>query len=566
MLKNKHVDFYINQYEAGEIKVSEYMVLLFSYLKKYILNRDDLYFDTEMHENYISFTEKNYFELEPFQKFKTAFVFLYEEDGDYPYYNQHFYYEARGAGKNGLISTLANFFISDLHGIKEYDVSIVANSEEQALTSFDEVYNTINEETYSGQVLQSQFHAKRSEIVSKTNKSRIRHSTSNARTKDSRRDGCVIYDEVHEYEDSTIVDVFNSGLGKVKHSREFFITTDGFVRGGYLDDLKERAMNVLHGRAPEDRLFPFMATLDSEEEMDDESNWQKANPMFHEPMSDYAKELYRVVRGQYVTLGNSKPSARIRFMTKRMNHPATDLTASVATWDEIWRTGHETLPDDNEQILREVPDLKHRVAVGGLDFASIRDFAAVGLLFKVGEDYVWKTHSFARRGFLKNVDLKAPIYDWEKKGLLTVLDGPVIDVKHIVDWFVEMRELYGVNRIVADTFRLDLVKAALEAEGFELIYIRNPNSIHSLLAPRVETLFAQNRIIFGDNPLMRWYTNNVYVKIKKDGNKQYLKKDEVRRKTDGFQAFIHALWQADNILEEEGDLEGFFDMMDAIDF
>ena len=87
-----------------------------------------------------------------------------------------------------------------------------------------------------------------------------------------------------------------------------------------------------------------------------------------------------------------------------------------------------------------------------------------------------------------------------------------------------MREIYGFNTIVADTFRLDLVKTALEAEGFILLYIRNPKAIHSLLAPRVETLFANNRIIFGDNPLMRWYTNNVYVHIKKDGNKEYLKK------------------------------------------
>lgn len=78
-----------------------------------------------------------------------------------------------------------------------------------------------------------------------------------------------------------------------------------------------------------------------------------------------------------------------------------------------------------------------------------------------------------------------------------------------------MREIYGFNTIVADTFRLDLVKTALEAEGFILLYIRNPKAIHSLLAPRVETLFANNRIIFGDNPLMRWYTNNVYVHIKK---------------------------------------------------
>jgi len=550
----------MNQYETGKIKVSKYLVLLFSYLKNFVLNRNDIYFDEVTHERYIAFTEKNYFKLMPFQKFITAFVFLYYKEGNYPFFEQFFLYKARGAGKNGLISSLVNFFISDLHGIEKYNVSIVANSEQQAKTSFEEVYNTIEQDGKDG-VLQSLFYHTKSEIVSRTNQSKIQYHTSNAKTKDSLRDGCVIYDEVHEYENSDIVDVFSSGLGKVKHSREFFITTDGFVRGGYLDDLKERAMNVLNGQAPEDHLFVFMATLDDESELDDEDCWQKANPMFHEPMSDYAKELFRTVKRQYISLGNSKPSARIRFMTKRMNHPATDLTTSVATWDEIWQTGYETLPNADKQIQRKVPDLKHRVAVGGLDFASIRDFAAVGLLFKVGEDYIWKTHSFVRRGFLNNVELQAPIDDWEKEGLLTILDGPVIDIKHIVDWFVEMRDSYGVNRIVADTFRLDLVKSALEAEGFELIYIRNPKAIHSLLAPRVETLFAQNNVVYGDNPLMRWYTNNVYVKIKKDGNKEYLKKDEVRRKTDGFQAFIHALWQADNVLVEE---EEFF--LDAIDF
>lgn len=561
MKMNKHVKYYMNQYETGKIKVSKYVVLLFSYLKDHVLNRSDLYFDEVTHERYIAFTEKNYFKLMPFQKFITAFVFLYYREGNYPFFEQFFLYKARGAGKNGLISSLTNFFISDLHGIENYNVSIVANSEEQAMTSFDEIYNTIKKSTNS-KVLESLFHAKRSEIVSRTGKGRIKYHTSNPKTKDSLRDGCVIYDEVHEYEDSAIIDVFSSGLGKVKHSREFFITTDGFVRGGYLDDLKERAIRVLNGESLDDPLFAFMATLDDEKEMDDPSNWQKANPMFHEPMSEYANELFRKVKTQYISLGNSKPSARIRFMTKRMNCPATDLTTSVATWEEILRTGFE----EDGKTLRTVPDLRHRVAVGGLDFASIRDFAAVGLLFKVGKDYIWKTHSFVRREFLKNVNLEAPIDDWEKEGLLTILDGPVIDIKHIVNWFVEMREIYGVNTIVADTFRLDLVKSALEAEGFILIYIRNPKAIHSLLAPRVETLFAQHHVIYGNNPLMRWYTNNVYVKIKKDGNKEYLKKDEVRRKTDGFQAFIHALWQADNILEDDTDVSETLDALEMLNF
>jgi len=536
---NKHVTYYMDQYKAGKIKVSKYLVLLFSHLKKHLFNRDDIYFDTEMHEKYIAFTEKNYFPLEPFQKFITAFVFLYYKDDSSPFYEQFFIYMSRGAGKNGLISSLVHFFISDLHGISNYNVSIVANSEEQAMTSFEEVYNTI-ELAGKKSLLQKLFKHQKSEIVSRTNGSKMKFHTSNAKTKDSLRDGCVIYDEVHEYEDSAIVDVFSSGLGKVRHSREFFITTDGFVRGGHLDDLKDRAMRVLNGEALEDPLFVFMATLDQVDEMEDSSNWQKANPMFHEPMSDYAKVLFRKVRTQYITLGNSKPSARIRFMTKRMNFPGTDLETSVATWEEI------------EATSREMIDLQNKSCVGGLDFASVRDFAAVGLLFKNGEDYIWKSHSFVNKNFLRRVQMEAPIEDWAAEGLLTIVDEPVINIKHIVGWFVEMREQHGLTTIVADTFRLDLVKTALEEEGFEIMYVRT-KGIEALLAPRVETIFAEKRVVFGDNPLMRWYTNNVKVITDKKGNRTYGKKDEVRRKTDGFMAFIHALYR-DDLIDEEMDL------------
>lgn len=535
---NKYVTQYMNQYDAGEIKVSKYVVLLFAYLKAHVLNRDDLYFDIEQHEKYIAFTKKNYFPLMPFQKFITAFVFLYYKDGDYPFFEQFFLYKSRGAGKNGLISSLANFFISDLHGIDGYNVSIVANSEKQSKTSFDEIFNII-ENAGKGSAMQSLFRHTKSEIISRTGKGKIEYHTSNAKTKDSLRDGCVIYDEVHEYGDSTIVDVFSSGLGKVRNSREFFITTDGFVRGGYLDDLKERAMRVLQGDSLNDPLFVFMATLDDDSEMDDPTCWQKANPMFHEPMSDYAKNLYRKVKTQYISLGNSKPTARVRFMTKRMNRPATDLETSVATWDEIVATN------------KEMPELDGKSCVGGLDYASVRDFIAVGLLFKDGNEYIWKTHSFVNKHYIDRVELNIPIYDWEEQGLLTIIDEPVINVQHVVNWFVEMREIYGLTTIVADTFKLDLVRTALENEGFKIMYVRT-KGIESLLAPRIETIFAEQRVIFGDNPLMRWYTNNVKVMIDAKGNRTYGKKDEHRRKTDGFSAFIHAMYR-DDLIETETD-------------
>ncbi|MEK4715349.1 terminase TerL endonuclease subunit [Sporosarcina sp. FSL K6-5500] len=536
MISNRYVDEYIDQYKTGKIKLNEERIMLIDYLEKYVLVRDDIYFDDKMIENFIKFSERWYFLLSPFQKFLAAFVFLLYEEDDSVFYEQHLWLMARGAGKNGLISALGHFFISPLHGIQKYNISIVANSELQAKTSFREIYEAIE----TNEILGEMFYPTKVEILGNDTKSVLQYHTSNAGSKDGLRDGAVIYDEIHRYENSDVVNVFSSGLGKVPNAREFFIGTDGFVREGFLDKLKERAMNILDGKDLEDPLFPFICKIDEPGEIDNPEMWEKANPMFSEPRSFYAKGLFKKVRTQWRQLANN-PSNREEFMTKRMNYPEVDLNKTVASWEDILATN------------RPFPELKHRTAVGGLDFASIKDFASVGLLFKVGEDYVWKTHSFVRKGFLDTAKLKAPIKDWEKDELLTIVDEPVINIQHIVNWFVEMREIYGVNTIVADTFRLDLVKSALEAEGFILLYIRNPKAIHSLLAPRVETMFANHNIIYGDNPLMRWYTNNVYVHIKKDGNKEYLKKDEFRRKTDGFQAFIHALWQADNLLEEELD-------------
>lgn len=534
MISNKYVEEYIRQYESGEIKLNKERILLIEYLQRDILTRDDLYFDETLINNFIRFAEKWYFPMQPFQRFLAAFVFLFHKKDGAVFYEQFLWLMARGAGKNGLISALSHFFISPLHGIPRYNISIVANSELQAKTSFEEIYENIG----VSETLDQMFYRTKMKIVGNKTKSVLQYHTSNAKTKDGLRDGAVIYDEIHQYETFETVNVFSSGLGKVKNAREFFIGTDGFVREGFLDKTKERAMNILKGEDKDDPLFPFICKIDDKKEVDEPEAWEKANPMFSQPRNEYGAQLFKKVHTQYKQLANN-PSGREEFMTKRMNLPEVDTAKSVASWEDILATN------------RPFPDLKHRSCLGGLDYASIKDFAAVGLLFKVDDDYVWKSHSFVRKGFLDEYTLKAPVYEWEEQGLLTIVDEPVINIKHIVNWFVEMREQYGLTTIVADTFRLSLVKEALEAEGFELLYIRNPKAIHSLLAPKVETIFAQKNIIFGPNPLMRWYTNNIAVHIKKDGNKEFLKQDEFRRKTDGFQAFIHALWMADDRIEQE---------------
>lgn len=560
MIQNKHVTKYFSLYETGKIKLNKERIMLIGYLKRFILNRKDLYFDERQIEQCIKYCEKWFFPLLPFQKFIVAFLFLKYKKTERLFYRKFLIMMGRGGGKNGIVSAVSSYLQSELHGVKEYDISIVANSEDQAKTSFEEVYNVIEENA----VLQKVFNYTKMRITNKKTKSFLRFRTSNPNSKDGGKEGMVVFDEIHMYETAKTVRVMRGGLGKKPYPREMYIGTDGYVREGFLDNMKKQAREVLKGERPNSNLFPFICKLDEADEVDNLEMWEKANPMFCEPLSDYAMNLMETVKEEYYELSED-PSGREEFMTKRMNFPEEDIESSVAPWEQIWATGYTTSPDDETQVLRQVPDVSHHVAVGGLDYARITDFATVGLLFKIDGVYIWKTHSFVRKGFLKKVKLNAPIELWEQKGLLTLVDGEVIDIKHIVDWFVNMREQHGFNTIVADMFRLDLVKKALEDEGFELEFIRNPRAIHSLLAPRVETVFANQQIIFGDNPLMRWFTNNVLVKTKKDGNKEYLKKDELLRKTDGFQAFIHALFKADDILTDEN-VDDVLDFLDNYQF
>lgn len=559
MIHNKYVDEYISLFKSGRIKLNQDRIKLLELIQHDVLTQD-VYFDEDRLENCIKFIEKWYFKLRPFQKFIIAFVFLRRSDG-LLFYKEFLLLMGRGAGKNGLISGIANFLISELNGIKDYNVSVVANSEDQAMTSVSEVKSTVDNNT----VLSKAFKATQTQIVSRDTGSAFKYRTSNGNTKDGLRDGCVIFDEIHQYADDTNVRVHVSGLGKKKDGRQFKIGSQGYVREGYLDKQLEIAQRVLDREAPPDLLFPFLCRLDSRDEVTDESNWEKANPMLSKPIEGYAKTLLAEIRTQYRKLLYD-PSGTDEFMTKRMDLPAENLERSVAPYDEIKKT--------NRPI--DYSFLEGRECIGSVDFASIRDFTACGLLFRKEKDYYYLHHSFTRKEFVQKMygygreqdkyakKIVAPISEWEERGLVDVLNDGTIQPDVVVNWFIEQRKKYNIKKVIMDNFRAELLREVFENAGFEVEVIRNPRAISALLAPRIEDGFANERFIWGDDPMMRWYTNNVEVKIDKKGNKSYEKKEQHRRKTDGFMSFLYSMYRADEI--STIDMKEEIDFLSTLDF
>lgn len=546
MIKNKYFDAFKQAIEEGTYIANKEQLQLVSYLENTIMVRDDMYFDYEMIENYIRFSEKHFFPLALYQKFISSFIFLYWKKNGRVVFREFLVTLGRGGGKNGWMSTLGAFFISPLHGIYGYNATITANSEDQAKMSFDEVYTVIQKRK-----LERHYDAKKTAITGKKTNSVFKYRTNNPKTMDSARDGCLFFDEIHQFEDDGPVKVQRSGLGKIRNPRTFYFGTNGYVRDGFYDKQIERSIKILEGKTDRIGYFPFICKLDDIKEMDKPELWAKANPMFNEK-SDYAEQIYSEVMEDYLDLEES-PSGRQEFVIKRMNFTEGDGERDVAPYPEI-RAAAEM----------DIPNLEGRSCVAGFDYAKIRDFASVGLLFKYDGQLVWMQHSYVRKGFLDEFKPKAPIRDWEKLGIVTVVDEPSIDPRHLVNWLVEKRERYQIEIVVADGFRMDLLDPLLEEEGFEHEFIRNPAGVQAKVAPIIEDGFANGRINFCRDPMMKWYTHNTYVKEDPRGNRTYLKKEPVKRKTDGFHAFIAAIYKRDLI--SEMDVDSALDMLESIDF
>ena len=527
MIFNKYIDAYIRKVEDGAVVVGKDILNLINNVVKPKLSQPNVIIKHDMIEQAITKINEYFpFKLLDWQEFIIGLTHCYYDD-DTLVWDTYLTMMGRGAGKNGFISGLSFYFTTPFHGIKEYNVDIVANSEKQAKTSFMDVYNVIDENNK----LKKAFKVTKEEILFKKTNSYIHYNTSNAKTKDGLRSACVIFDEIHEFEDYKTIKVFRSGLGKKKNPRTFFITTNGNVRGGVLDDYLELSEEILKGENKTSKMLPIIFRLDHDDEVHDFDMWPKANPSL-----PYFNDLRTTMEQEYYEM-ERQPQMAVEFMTKRMNLPAQNCYTPVATWEKIVATN------------RPIPDLRGYPCIGAIDYASVQDFASCGLLFKHGDERVWVQHTFICHKALKmeNREFKFDIESARQQGLCTIIYEDCIDGRHIAKWFVEQAKKYRIRNIVCDDYRKSILTASFAEVGLPLNTVRSGPITHSKVFPLIETLFATEKIVFGDDMMMRWYTNNVYVDADGKGNKTYMKIEPRLRKTDGFFAFMHAMSKDEEI-------------------
>lgn len=523
---------YMRMVETGKVPACKEQHQLMAYLRNVFAN-ERLIIDYERIEGYRSYEKYFPFDLFAWEWFAfTLFMCVFKADGT-PRWSQELVYMGRGGGKNGYDSFVAFGALTKVNGIRDYDVDICANSEEQAKTSFSDVWNIL-ENTGKRAKFQKGFKWNLEHITCRSTNSTLKYRTDNPKSKDGLRSGMVIFDEVHAYQDWRNIKVFTTGLGKKPHPRRLYTTTDGDVRDGVLDNLLEKARRILSGEMDDNGFLPLIWKLDTADEVHNKDMWPKACPSL-----PYLPVLKKQIEEEYADF-LVNPAGNADFMTKRMNLPAGNPDYQVTDYENL------------RIASRERPDLAGWPCVFGIDYAKTQDFVAAALLFRDGEQYYVIHHSWICKQSNDLPRVRAPLDEWEQKGLLEYVDNVEIHPSVVTGWLCDQMQDFDVMCGAIDMYRHSIFMRELDNIGFSAkegtVKLVRPSDM-MLVQPVINSAFLNHKIAWGDDPMMRWYTNNVKMTRAAHGNYSYEKIEPKSRKTDGFMAMAAAFAVADKLPE-----------------
>lgn len=472
------------------------------------------------------------FDLDDWEKFLVGcWLCTYKADGR-PRWSELFMLVGRGNGKNGFISFVSFCLLSKANGIRNYNIDITANTEQQAMTSQKALVDNVFEANPAK--MRKGFDWTKTYVRNKSTASEMHYYSNSPKNRDGLRPGLAALDEFHGQTDNSNFSVFLTALGKVPDGRILESTTDGHVRDGALDDIKKRAKVVLDGDAPDGGFLPFICKLERKEQVHDERNWHMANPHLR-----FAPDLLDQIRREYAAY-RINPLANADFLTKRMNLPVGRPDVQVTTWENLMAASR-----DFEPIERGAS------CVVGIDYARTQDMIGAALLNRADDGtYRVLEHSWICTHSRDFDAIKAPLGEWADGGFLTVVDDDEVTPDEVCRWVYDMSLEYDVKCVAMDDYRETLFKRALSDIGYSVadktVWRIRPSDIMKT-QPIIDSAFNLRRIAWGERPDLRWFANNAKLVPAPNGNFKYDKIEPKSRKTDGFMAIVHAFAVADKL-------------------
>lgn len=339
-------------------------------------------------------------------------------------------------------------------------------------------------------------------------------------------------DELHAQEDRNLYDVTKQGMKARKQPIFGTITTAGFAREGIYDELYEYARSVAMGTVADAHLLPVLYTLDDRAEWTNPDAWAKANPGLGTIKS-------RQQLADDVERAKHDPSCLPSLLVKDFN-VQENSAASWLPWAVL-----------KNETVAEADYLDHTYAIGGCDLSATTDLTCATLLIRRPEDpqfYVLQQY-FLPKARVEQVEhqgrKEAPYRLWAQQGWLTLCDGATVDYNDVTEWFVSMVQERDIRPlwVCYDAALSGYWVPQMTDMGFEMERIRQGPVTWTYPMKRMKGLFEDHRIVYQNNPILRWCLSNTAAKSSNQRGIDSIQPEKItaNRRIDGTVSLLNAM-------------------------
>jgi phage terminase large subunit-like protein len=344
-------------------------------------------------------------------------------------------------------------------------------------------------------------------IVAKRTMGEVQALGRDSKTMSGHRPYYASVDEYFAHPTNQMYKEMSDGAVFLDESLISVITTAGFDLNSPCKELYDYCVNVLLGNETDDTQFIYIADLDKEDDIWDDLNWQKANPLWNN-----------------LRLGNLKSSA-IKAKVMGGNELRNFITKALNRWYQAADRQYLNLQKWRDCASDTgIEDMEGKDCYLGLDLSSGGDLTSGTLEFAVDFEghtkYFIHSHSFmptARLAEHVQAD-KAPYDVWVKEGLITLtetLGGYKTDYKYIISYYKELIEKHNLKLkgIAYDPHNASAFLQDLEEFNVDCVEIvQSCKSLNDATVDFKNTVDAQDVIYNKKDKLLIWsFTNAVTV-------------------------------------------------------
>ena len=521
-----YVTEYVKQIEAGNIITSKRVYKQYKKLAEEIANPGQYIFDEKKANRPVEFIERfckhskgewagQPVRLELFQKayINALFGFVDKETG-YRRYKESFFMVARKNGKSTMLAGIALYMmIAD--GEAGADCYSTATKKDQAKIIFDEVCHMVQQSPE----LKRYIKKRKSDLYFPLTMSKLQPLGKNSDTLDGLNAQLVIMDELHGVKDRNLYEVMKQSQSARRQPLLIMITTAGTVRECIFDDMYDYAGKVADGTITDETFLPIMYELDDRNEWKDPTAWRKANP----------------------ALGSIKKLEDLMTKVERAKQNPKDLTGVLCKDFNIREnsaTAWLTFDTINNETCFDINEFRGKWAIGGADLSLTTDLTCATLLTmdKDLNRYVTQMYFLPEDNFQKHIQEDRIPYDkWKEAGLLRLCKGNTIDYSDVTAWFIEMVKEKGITPawVYYDSWSARYWVEEMEGNGFTMVRCIQGAKTLSLPMQHLQADLEAKKVIYNNNPILKWCLSNTCVEEDRNGNIMPKKSSNPRRRIDG---------------------------------